>query len=220
MKEQTFNQINDQVSSAYINGSEALPNVLIERTDKRITVGNLDRNTGDVLFTEDGQDKMHPNVSPELLTDAHQAELAERLAGKPLRGKLGSAALELTLAEPAQASDIAPGFIDRIPDHIAAQSNETVVAEVPVSPQEKESALSQEIDSLLAELSADDKDKLFRYSTYKSDKANAQHQGDGHASELAGQYMGQEYRGMSAGAQRIADQYHGLMQQLSWSRHQ
>jgi len=82
----TFNQINEQESSAYMNRSGAKPTVLIERSDGRITVGNLDRGTQNVLFTEKGADKMHPNVSLERLTDAHQEMLAAKLAGVALLG--------------------------------------------------------------------------------------------------------------------------------------
>lgn len=86
MKKQTFEQINQQQSKAYRKRSGAMPTVLIERSDKTITVGNLDMNTQDVLFTEDGQNKAHPNVPVELLTDEHQQKLAAVLAGVALRG--------------------------------------------------------------------------------------------------------------------------------------
>ena len=86
MKEQTFEQINQQQTTAYRKQSDTMPTVLIERSDKTITVGNLDMRTQDVLFTEDGQIKAHPNVPAELLTDEHQQKLAAVLAGVALRG--------------------------------------------------------------------------------------------------------------------------------------
>jgi hypothetical protein len=86
VKKQTFEQINQQQSKAYRKRSGAMPTVLIERSDKTITVGNLDMRTQDVLFTEDGQIKAHPNVPAELLTDEHQQKLAAVLAGVALRG--------------------------------------------------------------------------------------------------------------------------------------
>ena len=87
IENQTFDQINEQISSAYRSRSDALPSVLIQRSgpDGRITVGNLEPDTRNVLFTENGQNKMHPSVSLERLTDEHQAKLAEELAGRALR---------------------------------------------------------------------------------------------------------------------------------------
>jgi hypothetical protein len=82
----TFNQVNQQESSAYMSGSKAKPSVLIERSDGRITVGNLDKDTQHVYFTEDGVDKAHPNVPLEKLSDQHQEVLAAKLAGVALRG--------------------------------------------------------------------------------------------------------------------------------------
>lgn len=81
----TFSQINDQQSSAYRKASGAKPTVLIGRTDGRITVGNLDMDTHDVLFYEDGVNK-RKHVSLERLSDAHQEKLATELAGTALRG--------------------------------------------------------------------------------------------------------------------------------------
>ncbi len=85
MEKQTFNQISEQESRSYRRQDGRLPSVLIERTDGRITVGNLDKHTGNVLFTEDGRDLYKPNVPVELLTDEHQAKLAAALAGTAVR---------------------------------------------------------------------------------------------------------------------------------------
>ena len=106
MEKRTFNQINEQESSAYRRGSDALPSVLIQRSDLGITVGNLDKHTGNVLFTEDGVYKMHPNVPLERLTDEHQQKLATLLAGKVLRG--------VELASEAPATEGSVGSIDKI----------------------------------------------------------------------------------------------------------
>lgn len=82
----TFNQVYEQESSAYRHRSNAKPSVLVERSSGQITVGNLDMSTRNVLFTEDGVDKMHPNVAIEKLSDQHQEMLAAKLAGVALRG--------------------------------------------------------------------------------------------------------------------------------------
>lgn len=84
----TFNQINDQQTSAYLNGTGNSPSVLIRRSgpEGRITVGNLQVGTRDVHFTENGEDLMHREVSLDKLTDSHQEMLAAELAGAALRG--------------------------------------------------------------------------------------------------------------------------------------
>lgn len=81
----TFNQVNEQQSSAYMDGSNEKPTVLVKRTDRRVTVGKLDRSTGDVDFQEDGLDKAKLAIPLAELSDQRQVELAEELAGKPLR---------------------------------------------------------------------------------------------------------------------------------------
>jgi len=90
----TFNQINKQASSAYMNRSGADPTVLVERKSGRITVGRLDADTKNVHFSEDGQDFIEPSVSMELLSDERQAQLAEKLAETPLRDNEAPAVIE------------------------------------------------------------------------------------------------------------------------------
>ncbi len=211
MVKQTFNQINNQELSARINRSDALPTVLIERSDKeRITVGSLDPDTRNVLFNEGGQDKVRPDVPLELLTDAHQAELAERYAGKPLKSELGGTAVS--------GAVLTSGFIDRVPDHIMSQGSEEPAVEVLPTPQERADALDGQINTLLKGLTEAEQNKLFRYSMYKSNKAEAQRRGDGDLSIAAGMDMGQEYASMSIEAQSIADQYDELLEKLSQAR--
>ncbi len=211
MVKQTFNQINNQELSARINRSDALPTVLIERSDKeRITVGNLDPDTRDVLFSEGGQDKVRPGVPLELLTDAHQAELAERYAGKPLKSELGGAAVSGTV--------LTSGFIDRVPDHIMNQGSEEPAIEVLPTPQERADALDGQINTLLEGLSEAEQNKLFRYSMYKSNKAEARRRGDDYLTTEYDQIMTQEYDSLSTEAQSIADQYDELLEKLSQSR--
>lgn len=196
MEKQTFNQVTEQISNAYIEGNDALPSVLIKRSDGRVTVGRLDPDTQNVHFSEDGKSKMHGNVPVERLSDTYQAELAEELAGKQLRSRLGDIAISSATHQGREA------------------------AKASQHPEEREAALRQQIDSLLDRLSKDDKDRLFRYTLYASDKEKAQSEDDGDASMLAGQYMGQEYIAMSQDARVIADRYHRLMGQLSRTRQQ
>ncbi len=90
----TFNQINDQVSSAYRKQDAIEPAVLIERSDGRITTGKLEIGTRNVLFSEDGLDKMRPNVSLEKLSDQNQERLAAELAGVALHGSAVDSGVE------------------------------------------------------------------------------------------------------------------------------
>lgn len=87
----TYNQINDQISSAYMNRTGATPTVLVKRSlrpgenERRITVGRLNLDTREVHFSEDGREASKP-VSMETLSDGRQAQLAAELAGRALRG--------------------------------------------------------------------------------------------------------------------------------------
>ena len=87
----TYNQINDQISSAYMNRTGASPTVLVKRSlrpgenERRITVGRLNLDTREVHFSEDGREASKP-ISMETLSDKHQAQLATELAGVALRG--------------------------------------------------------------------------------------------------------------------------------------
>ncbi|HRJ06559.1 MAG TPA: hypothetical protein PK096_03290 [Candidatus Saccharibacteria bacterium] len=84
-EKQSFNQINEQVSSAYMNQSGDNPTVLIRRTSGNITVGRLDTDTRKVHFSENGE-KWEKQVALENLSDAKQEQLATELAGRALRG--------------------------------------------------------------------------------------------------------------------------------------
>lgn len=81
----TFNQVNQQETSAYISGTKDMPTVLIDRTGGNITVGRLDKNTKKVHFSENGQD-WEKTASMEALSDGYQEVLAAKLAGRALRG--------------------------------------------------------------------------------------------------------------------------------------
>ncbi len=82
----TYNQVNEQQSSAYLNQSGANPTVLVKRTDGRISVGRLEMDgSRDVRFSDNGE-KLAKKVSIESVSDLHQAKLAEELAGRALRG--------------------------------------------------------------------------------------------------------------------------------------
>lgn len=117
----TFNQVNEQESSAYrkgLKGRDAMPSVLIGRSDGRVTVGDLDKLTGNVYFEENGENWMHPNVPLEKLADTYQEKLAAELAGAALRGaeagvtpntggqeRSGSEAIAMQIAEVESAMD-------------------------------------------------------------------------------------------------------------------
>ncbi len=84
MNERTFNQINQQETSAYMNGSKDMPTVLIDRKSGNVTVARLDKNTRTAYFTENGV-AYEKTIALENLSDAQQEELAEKLAGRALR---------------------------------------------------------------------------------------------------------------------------------------
>lgn len=81
----TYNQINEQTRSAYMNRSDANPTVLVKRTDGRVTVGRLDKDIKNVHFSEEGKDWVR-SATMESLSDDRQAHLAEELAGRALLG--------------------------------------------------------------------------------------------------------------------------------------
>ena len=202
----TFHQLHEQ------HDKGKSPTVLVRRSDgNTITTGVYEgQKPGDsryIVAVDGGKGERY--VSAEALTDAHQAELAEQLAGQPLKNELGEAALTLA----GQGEN--PAFIDKVPDHILAQAAPATEAAPHLTPEEQADSLSAQIDALVANLNEDDKNALFRYSTYASDKKTSQLNSDGEGSMRAGQYMGQELRGMSEQAQRVADQYHRMMTQLS-----
>jgi hypothetical protein len=143
------------------------------------------------------------------LSDDYQAKLAEQLAGKPLRSELGGAAVQLAV-----------GFIDRVPEEIISSSENRHAVDAEALAHDEEVTLNEQINSLLEGLGDDDKGRLFRYSMYTTDKSDAQKRGDGEASILYGQYLGQELNTMSADAQRVADRYHRLLNRLSVVRKQ
>lgn len=71
----TFKQVNDQETSAYINGTRDNPTVLFRRTDGSIDVGRVDKHTRIVEFDEGTK-----RLALESLSDQHQMELANELA--------------------------------------------------------------------------------------------------------------------------------------------
>jgi hypothetical protein len=83
----TYDQINEQRSSAYMNRSNADPSVLLKRTDGRITTGRLMAGINRVYFSENGQD-FSKAVKREAISDQYQQQLAEDLAGAALRSEV------------------------------------------------------------------------------------------------------------------------------------
>lgn len=75
----TYNQINEQISSAYMNRSDADPTVLVESTDGAIAVGRLEKGTHTVHFTEGGKEIVKQDTPLEVLSDEHQEKLAAEL---------------------------------------------------------------------------------------------------------------------------------------------
>jgi hypothetical protein len=180
--------------------------VLVERNDGTITTGiyegySQDRAGRYDVAVDNGTGGK--TLTAEMLSDEQQAQLAERLAGKPLRTELGEAAVQLTT-----------GFIDRVPEHLRVAPDEQSSVEDEIS------TLRSQIDGLLEGLSDEDKNRLLRYSMYTTDKSDAQQRGDGDASILYGQYLGQELTSMKPEAQQVADRYHRLMTRLSALRNQ
>ena len=206
----SFRQIEDQIPPAHVE--QSYPTVLVDRSGEQVSTatyeGEYPGKPGYYLVGVDGGDKVRA-VTADQLSDDYQAALAEKLAGKPLRTELGNAALELA------NQHAAPVFIDRIPEDILAPHIDQPVAEERPTLEQEIARVDERIKTLLDGLSDDDKNSLFRYMLYKNDKINAQQRGDGEASTLYGQYMGQEERAMSPRAQQVANEYHQLMNNLS-----
>ncbi len=93
----TFNQINDQESSAYAQGHAGddryNPNVLVKRSDGSISVGRYDKSTHDAgnLPVYDASGNVDPlrvgkrKMALEAVSDQEQEALAAELAGEKLR---------------------------------------------------------------------------------------------------------------------------------------
>lgn len=125
MTERTFNQINQQESSAYMNGSRDMPTVLIDRKSGDVTVARLDKHTRTAYFTENGVAYEKP-IALENLSDARQEELAAKLAGRALRGTVE--------VEPDDASTSLVEFDEagliKMPDWIKSDNQADEKAEV------------------------------------------------------------------------------------------
>ena len=109
----SYKQINQQETTAYIDGSKTNPTVLVKRTDGRVTVGNLHKDSREVRFSENG-DKLKKTVPMESLTDAHQELLAAELAGRALRGS--EVSISINAAEQEQVAAIDP--LDELPSDV------------------------------------------------------------------------------------------------------
>ncbi|HTK39561.1 MAG TPA: hypothetical protein VL362_01720 [Patescibacteria group bacterium] len=217
-KQPTFNQINQQLER------NQPASVLVERSNKQITVGTYEGLSPDrpgkyrvkVGVNEAGEDLIR-DLSPAELDDEHQASLAETL-GTDERPRVTRA----IGAEAFQAASI----VERDEDGLIVMPESirnpvvpaTEAAPQPKTQEQRVHELNERVDTLTANLSPEDVQRLYRYSLYKDDKAEAQRSGDGYASEQSGQYMGQEYRAMSPEAQQVADTYHELTRHLQWLR--
>ena len=79
-KPQTFNQINQQISANYRNGSEKGPTVLVRRSSGSITVAEFNPNSQKMEFTgEDGRRYTKSVLSSEAVSDQYQENLAAEL---------------------------------------------------------------------------------------------------------------------------------------------
>ena len=79
-KPQTFNQINQQISVNYRNGSKKGPTVLVPRSNSQITVAEYDPDSREVMFTgEDGLRYTKSVLSSEAVSDQYQENLAAEL---------------------------------------------------------------------------------------------------------------------------------------------
>ena len=218
----SFRQIEEQQDSGH------LATVLVERSDGTISTGRYEGvsshapgNYNIGVEGRDGSDSV-THVSGDKLTDEYQAELAERLAGKPLRQEMGSLAVgAISLVAPeskptpssvehtAQVTYGEDGLIE-MPNWGAAGASSAEAT--PTQPEAPTPTIEDALNDLKQDLPADEVRKLENYSRYLYDKANAQSSGDGEGSTRAGQYAGQEYRSMSPDAQQIASHYASLWQ--------
>lgn len=199
----TFNQVNQQESSAYMNRSGDKPTVLVKRSDGRVTVGRLDKETRSVDFSENGQELVKPGVPLVELSDQRQAELAEELAGKPLRS-----------AEAIKVSERSS---------VGQKLGTHVVDKLVERPQlSKKEQLSLELDTIAAKYDKEGGLNLWRYGSGMMNMREAQQAGDGQGSmdyqHQAGQAIRELEKVGGAEARKDAETYLRLMQQLHAER--
>jgi len=200
----TYNQVNQQESSAYRNRSGDQPTVLVKRTDGRVTVGRLDKETRDVSFTEDGQELMKPAVPMLELSDQRQMELAEELAGKPLRdNEVNQETKNRLYAEQKLGGQALHKQVERPQPSQAEQ-------------------LQLRLDAIGQKYDREASLNLWRYASGMMNKRDAQRAGDGQASMDYHQQAGQAIRELEKvsgpDARKDAEDYLSLMQQLQSAR--
>ena len=172
----TFNQINEQSSSAYMNGSNADPTVLVKRSDGRITVGRLDTEARDVHFSENGQELVKPSVSMEAFSDERQAQLAAELAGVALRHDVAEGGIHVDATHEPEES-------------VEAFGDMSGVSETPFNPEDA-AVLPVE------EFNVDEALLRRGYRDAMEEKARAQREGRGDDSIYWGQQAGQYARSL------------------------
>lgn len=199
----TYNQVNEQESSAYINRRDDQPTVLVKRTDGRVTVGRLDKATNNVSFSENGQ-KWWKEVPLRTLADQGQMDLAQELAGKPLRDDEAQNGPE---EQPRVNHDIGVRAVQQ-------------AAERPQ--QSRQEQLQSQLDIIGAKYDQEGSLNLWRYASGVMNKRDAQQAGDGQESMNAHQQSGLAMRELEkiggAAARKDAETYLRLMQQLQAER--
>lgn len=214
----SFNQITEQLENGHG------PTVLVERSQGKITTGEYAGENPEKpgtymvnVMTERGGQLVpgYREISAEDVSDSHQEKLAERLAGKALRISIGHAAMPMEVTR-----SMNPGFIDRVPGTVRAQSTESASVTPERTNADRIAELSKKMDEMVDGLSEDDKSRLFRFARYSFDKEEAQKAGDGQGSSSSGQYAGQEYRAMSSAARSVSSEFRDSLRHLSWLRDQ
>ena len=181
-KPQTFNQINQQISVNYRNGSEKGPTVLVPRGNSQIAVAEYDPDSREVMFTgEDGLRYTKPVLSLEAVSDQHQEMLA---------AELGASRGDHTEVLPSQRRESVPADLAK---HALA------------APDRAPSA----IESVEAEdnWSETDREALDAFARHAKGKRNAQLDGDGYLSRYHSERVGDQLKNMSARAQQKAYSY-------------
>lgn len=170
-EKQTFKQINDQESSAYMNGSGDYPTVLISRTKRegeesgRVTVARLNKDTREAHFTEDGQ-KWTKTIALENLSDQRQGELAEELAGRALRGAVEMDANESVPKSTVEFDD--DGLI-KMPEWMKSSDHDQAVASLSM-----DAADAEPVHDPLDDLSDDVRGEVLQYRRTLQNKVESE----------------------------------------------
>lgn len=190
--ETSYNQLQEQIDAG------RNPTVLVPRSNGEITTGlyagkaDGERYRVEVI-SPDGQ-VGHKDVDAVGISDRYQEQLAEQLAGQPLRNLGENAVVAAGVAEPREKE--------------AVKENDP------------EAGLLARMREIEAKYSEEDALNLWRYSSSLANKADAQKAGDGTGSIGFSQEAGRALKNLSPRAREDAQTHFALMQRLNRIRQQ